>query len=202
MESTDYSPASTESHEQSTPAETHQDWGQQNGVHLTESGLPSMAYDMPSAPAPDQVTEPVSAPEPTTETATSESAWAPAAERRTGTTARARECAQQMAATIVELGHTLDEYEAERAQSAQERESLQERIRELRQHQITKDRFVDTVRRGSAGSVSDEDLETIRGMMEALSQDPDRLTVLFTVVQQASKLAAVVNDYVDLRHMA
>jgi len=181
MESTDYSPSSFAASEHEAQPEPERPWGQQNGVHLTESGLPSMAYDMPSVLGHE-------------EAATSTPV-------QPGPTDRTREYAQQLAATLTELGRSLDDTEAERARAAEERDRLQARIQELQTHQATLEKVQDTMKRGSAGSVTSEDLDTFRGMMDALSQDPDRLTVLFTVVQQASKLAAVVNDYVALRRM-
>jgi hypothetical protein len=184
MESTEYSTTPSAPSEAEAHSESGQEWAQQNGVHLTESGLPSMAYDSPSVLGHDEATG----------TSTEQKG-------ETGPTDRARQYAHQLAATLSDLDRSLDETEVERAQFVQERDSLQEQINGLQQDRATKDHFVETLRQGSAGSMSDEDLEAIRGMMDALTQDPDRLTVLFTVVQQASKLAAVVTDYASLRRM-
>ena len=115
---------------------------------------------------------------------------------------RARQFTQQLAATLGELTRCLDDGEAERQQMVAERQQMETFIAELQEHRAAKDRFTETLKDGGAGSISNDDLTTIQGMMETLTQDPDRLTVLFTVVQQASKLAAIVGDYSQLRQMA
>ncbi|HLJ69175.1 MAG TPA: hypothetical protein VKX16_17615 [Chloroflexota bacterium] len=115
--------------------------------------------------------------------------------------ARARQLSQQLATTLTELSVSLDGSESERQSMLAERSQMEEFIAELQTHRAEKDRFTEAVKNGQAGVISDDDLTTIQGMMETLTQDPDRLTVLFTVVQQAGKLSAIVRDYTDLRHI-
>lgn len=55
---------------------------------------------------------------------------------------------------------------------------------------------------GAGGEISFEDLKSLQAMTDSLVQYPDRLTVLFNVVQQASKLATVVAVYNQLRKYA
>jgi hypothetical protein len=115
---------------------------------------------------------------------------------------RARDLAKHLAGALQELQQSLDATASERERFLDERAQLQERIRSLEREADHKRRFQETLTSGTGASITSEDLQALQTMTDALNQDPDRLTVLFNVVQQASKLAAVVTLFGQLRRMA
>lgn len=115
---------------------------------------------------------------------------------------RARALAQQLGGALHELRQALDATAAERERLVDERARLQERIRSLEREAEHKRRFQEALTMGTGASITGEDLQALQTMTDALNQDPDRLTVLFNVVQQASKLAAIVSLFGQLRRMA
>lgn len=115
---------------------------------------------------------------------------------------RARLLAGDLANTLRELSEKLDETGAERARVLNESAELQRQIALLEEHKAAKETMVNSVLNGPGGDLSSEDLRTIQAMMDALTQDPDRLTVLFTVVQHAGELATIISDYTQLRRLA
>lgn len=113
-----------------------------------------------------------------------------------------RRAVEELAEVVQRVTKSVDESEAERARQAEESASLQRQVGDLETHRAQAEKMLDVILRGAAGAVSHDDLDTIQNMMDALKQDPDRLTVLFTVVQHAGQLANVVTDYAQLRKLA
>jgi hypothetical protein len=115
---------------------------------------------------------------------------------------RARSIAQELVGSLTRLTTALDDTAAERDRLVQQSAELQEKIRSLEGVRDSRDKLIATLRQGPGGSLTDEDLQSIQAMMDALKQDPDRLTVLFTVVQNAANLASLINDYTQVRRLA
>lgn len=116
--------------------------------------------------------------------------------------ARAQSMAQQLDATLRELQSTLDSSATEQSSLLSERAQLQDQIHALEEEAAKKERFKSMMLSGSGASLSNDDLAALQSMTDALTQDPDRLTLLFNVVQQAPKLATAVNVFTQLRRMA
>jgi hypothetical protein len=70
------------------------------------------------------------------------------------------------------------------------------------EHCSVMDRFVEALQCGPDGTISNDEPQIVQNMMDAHKQDPDRLTVSFTVVQHAGRLAGVNGDYAQLRRPA
>jgi hypothetical protein len=115
---------------------------------------------------------------------------------------RAKDLATQLSTTLTDLQHSLETSERERQDMLDERTRMQDRIRKLEAEAAAKERFKDALMNGPSSNVTYDDLQAMQSMTDALTQDPDRLTVLFNVVQQASKLATMVSVYTQLRRMA
>lgn len=112
---------------------------------------------------------------------------------------RAKELAGQLSSTVTELTQSLAESESERTAAQRERTDLQEKIRGLEQVAASKKQLRDALLEGDGAVVSSDDVTALKSLTEALTQDPDRLTTVFNVVQQASKIAAVVSVYAQMR---
>ena len=119
-----------------------------------------------------------------------------------GAVAQAKDFAEKLAATLGELQHTLDQTTDERYNFLRDQAETQERVRGLEAEAARKEEFKALLQTGSGATLSTEDLETLQSMTDALTQDPDRLTLLFNVVQQAPKLATAINVYTQLRRLA
>lgn len=115
---------------------------------------------------------------------------------------RAKELAHQLSDSLSQLQQTLDVTEDERDRYLTERGQMLERIHWLEGEAARKEQFKESLLAGLGATISSEDLESLQGMTDALTADPDRLTVLFNVVQQASKLGTVVTVFNQLRHLA
>lgn len=116
--------------------------------------------------------------------------------------AQARRAADGIAASLQELSRALEAGDAERKQMQEERAQLLDRMHTLEEHAAAKEQIKDVLLNGAGAALSREDLQAMQSMTDSLTQDPDRLTVLFNVVQQAPKLATVVNVFTQLRAMA
>lgn len=102
---------------------------------------------------------------------------------------------------VTALVESFQDVEANRDWLAQERAQLQVRVHELEEEVEHKERFRRAiVDRGE--SLTTDDLKALQTMTESLNEDPDRLTVLFNVVQHAPQLATAIGIYIDLRQMA
>jgi hypothetical protein len=119
-----------------------------------------------------------------------------------GSVAQAKDLAEKVAATLSELQSTLHASANERNAFLQERAEAQERIGALEAEAARKEEFKALLQSGAGATLTSEDLETLQSMTDALTQDPDRLTLLFNVVQQAPKLATAINVYTQLRRLA
>ena len=115
---------------------------------------------------------------------------------------QARQLAGDLATALHELSQKLDESDAERTRTLSDSAELQRQIASLEEHKAAKEKMVESVLHGPGGALSSDELQTIQAMMDALKQDPDRLTVLFTVVQHAGELATIISDYTELRRLA
>jgi hypothetical protein len=115
---------------------------------------------------------------------------------------RARQLAQDLAGSLQRLSTTLDDTESERDHLLGQCADLQQQVKVGEEVLAGRDRLLGVLRHGKSGSLTDEDVQAIQTMMDALKQDPDRLTVLFTVVQHAAQLADVISDYSELRRQA
>jgi len=116
--------------------------------------------------------------------------------------ADARSVAQRLAGSLRDLEEALDAGEAERAAFVDDRRALCERVHYLEGEAERKEAFKAALISGAGAALTVDDLNALQSMTDALTADPDRLTLLFSVVQQASKLAAIVNVYSSLRQMA
>jgi hypothetical protein len=119
-----------------------------------------------------------------------------------GAVAQAKGHADKLGDTLTDLLRTLEDTARERDSFLRERSEMQDRIRALEAEAARKEEFKSLLQTGTGATLSVEDLQNLQGMTDALTQDPDRLTLLFSVVQQAPKLAAAVNVYNQLRQLA
>jgi chromosome segregation ATPase len=111
---------------------------------------------------------------------------------------RAKQLAGRLSSTVAELTQTLAESETERSAAQRDRTGLQDKIQGLEREAAKAQRLHDSLLEGGA-AVSSDDVRALKTLTEALTQDPDRLTTVFNVVQQASKIAAVVGVYAEMR---
>ncbi len=165
-----------------------------NGIHVD---LPE--HWMTPFPSEEQGT-----PEPATSFGSVEPLPAPAVTEAPsrGDLNRARQIAERLTDDLKELQGSLDASEAERESWSADRDRMKEQIRHLEGEADEKRKFTEALTSGAGGSLSADDLTALQGLTDALTQDPDRLTVLFNVVQQASKLATVVAVYSEVRRLA
>jgi hypothetical protein len=119
-----------------------------------------------------------------------------------GSVAEAKNLAARLADTLGDLHRTLDQSTEERNGFLRERAEMQARIHSLEAEAARKEEFKALLQTGMGATLSAEDLATLQSMTDALTQDPDRLTLLFNVVQQAPKLATAVTVFTQLRRLA
>jgi hypothetical protein len=116
--------------------------------------------------------------------------------------ARAQELTRHLSQAVAEVSDALEGAEAERQTLKVDNGRMQKRVNELEEEVARKDRFKSLILDGPGASLTPADLEALQAMTDSLTQDPDRLTVLFGVVQHAPKLATAISVYTQLRRMA
>jgi hypothetical protein len=101
---------------------------------------------------------------------------------------RAIEAARTLMALVQDLVRQVDEQETQRR-------DLQERIRVLEEAARGYGTLRDQLRELVLRSITQDDLQTLQRVIQALEQDPNHIMVLASVAQQAGKLLAVVQGY-------
>lgn len=115
---------------------------------------------------------------------------------------QARSLVARLSETTTELAQALSAVDAERDALRREHQTLHQRTRELEAAAAGRDAFRQALVHGAGAALGRDELDALRGVTEALTADPDRLTTLFAVVQQAQAIATVVRIYDELRTMA
>lgn len=164
------------------------------------SQFATMAVELPKEEDPQKDVTPTAASEPEKQSFASSPSFGAAV--HTDNIGRSQELARTLAGALRDLDNSLSASEKERAEMTANRAKLQDRLRSLELEVAHKERFKEILLHGASSEVSYEDLQGMQSMTDALVQDPDRLTVLFNVVQQAGKLATMVTVYTELRHLA
>lgn len=179
--------------EWATPFTPEQDAAPVSPIPSEESPAEEHSAGEPAPAAPVTNTEPATAWTPAPQ---------PAFQGDGGAVAQAKGLAEKLSGTLRELQQTLEQTTEERTGFLRERAEMQERIRALEAEAARKEEFKALLQTGMGSTLSTEDLQSLQSMTDALTQDPDRLTLLFNVVQQAPKLATAITVYGQLRRLA
>lgn len=102
------------------------------------------------------------------------------------------EMARQVAGVVQDLVRRLDEQAVQRQQLEQRLASYQESARAY-------ESLKQALRGVVATPVTEDDLETLEKVLQAMAQDPNHIMVLASVAQQSAKLQSVVTSFHRLR---
>lgn len=105
------------------------------------------------------------------------------------------EMARQVAAAVQDLVRRLGEQDGYRRQLESRLRAYEE---QARMYEPVMQALSDLARSG----ISEDDLQTLQRVIEALARDPNHIMVLASVAQQANKLQTVVNSFQRLLQSA
>jgi DNA repair ATPase RecN len=100
--------------------------------------------------------------------------------------------AEQLTGLIQDLARQLRE-------ARSERDSLQQRLPALEEAGAIRTSVRQSLQNLPPATVSSEDVQSLRALLDSLAQTPKDLDLLTQVAARASDLSAMVNDYVQLQ---